>query len=159
MNNIMTNVIKRLKTLKEPTRLIHCANHTNADARAFVDWCDERNIDPFPIALKRSVRVHRVPPTERGLQLNPSADLITRRLNKMLGFEDQTRTEEIYLAIRRLEALQVHGAKTGRGDQSRHPRQDDRRPARHARGHAQPRPTLAWLRLPGAPIRIGCHSE
>ena len=21
-----------------------------ADARAFVDWCDERNIDPFPIS-------------------------------------------------------------------------------------------------------------
>jgi site-specific recombinase XerD len=26
-----------------------------------------------------------------------------RRLNKMLGFEDQTRTEEVYLAIRRLK--------------------------------------------------------
>ena len=74
-----------------------------ADARAFVDWCGERNIEPFPIASE-TLRAYI-----EFLQVNAAYSSIRRRiaslrrLNKMLGFEDQTRTEEIYLAIRRLK--------------------------------------------------------
>ena len=74
-----------------------------ADARAFVDWCDERNVEPFPIASETLCVYIEY------LQQNAAYSSIRRRisslrrLNKMLGFEDQTRTEEIYLAIRRLK--------------------------------------------------------
>ena len=74
-----------------------------ADARAFVDWCDERNLTPFPFASETLCAYIEC------LQANAAYSSIRRRvsslrrLNKMLGFEDQTRTEEVYLAIRRLK--------------------------------------------------------
>jgi site-specific recombinase XerD len=74
-----------------------------SDARAFVDWCGERNIEPFPIASE-TLRAYI-----EYLQGNSAYSTIRRRisslrrLNKMLGFEDRTRTEEVYLAIRRLK--------------------------------------------------------
>ena len=74
-----------------------------ADARSFVDWCGERNIEPFPIASETLCEYIEY------LQLNVAYSSIRRRisslrrLNKMLGFQDQTRTEEVYLAIRRLK--------------------------------------------------------
>ena len=74
-----------------------------ADARAFVDWCDERNVEPFPIASETLCAYIE------HLQQNAAYSSIRRRiaslrrLNKMLRFEDQTRTEEVYLAMRRLK--------------------------------------------------------
>ena len=74
-----------------------------ADARAFVDWCDERNVEPFPIAPETLCEYIEY------LQLDAAYSSIRRRvsslrrLNRMLGFEDQTQTEEVYLAIRRLK--------------------------------------------------------
>ena len=74
-----------------------------ADARSFVDWCAERNIEPFPIASE-TLRAYI-----ECLQANSAYSSIRRRisslrrLNKMLGFQDHTRTEEVYLAIRRLK--------------------------------------------------------
>ena len=74
-----------------------------ADARAFVDWCAERNIEPFPIASETLCAYIEC------LQVNSAYSTIRRRiaslrrLNRMLGFEDQTRTEEVYLAIPRLK--------------------------------------------------------
>lgn len=74
-----------------------------SDGRAFVDWCGERNIEPFPIGSKTLCAYIEC------LQVNSAYSTIRRRiaslrrLNKMLGFEDQTRTEEVYLAIRRLK--------------------------------------------------------
>ena len=74
-----------------------------ADARAFVDWCAERNIEPFPITSETLCAYIEF------LQQNAACSTVRRRiaslrrLNKMLGFEDHTRTEEVYLAIRRLK--------------------------------------------------------
>ena len=74
-----------------------------ADARSFVDWCVKRNLEPFPISSETLCAYIEY------LQLNSAYSSIRRRisslrrLNKMLGFEDQTRTEEVYLAIRRLK--------------------------------------------------------
>lgn len=74
-----------------------------ADARAFVDWCSERNIEPFPICSETLCAYIEY------LQMNAAYSSIRRRmsslrrLNRMLGFKDHTRTEEVYLAIRRLK--------------------------------------------------------
>ena len=74
-----------------------------ADARAFVDWCGERNVEPFPMSSKTLCTYIEY------LQQNAAYSTIRRRiaslrrLNRMLGFQDQTRTEEVYLAIRRLK--------------------------------------------------------
>ena len=74
-----------------------------ADARAFVDWCGKRNLEPFPISSETLCAYIEY------LQHNSAYSSIRRRisslrrLNRMLGFEDQTRTEEVYLAIRRLK--------------------------------------------------------
>ena len=74
-----------------------------ADARAFVDWCGERNIEPFPMSSDTLCAYIEY------LQQNAAYSTIRRRiaslrrLNRMLGFQDQTRTEEVYLAIRRLK--------------------------------------------------------
>jgi len=74
-----------------------------ADARAFVDWCGERNIEPFPIGSETLCAYIEF------LQQNAAYSSIRRRvsslrrLNRMLGFEDRTHNEEVYLAIRRLK--------------------------------------------------------
>ena len=74
-----------------------------ADARAFVDWCRKRNIKPFPMSSETLCAYIEY------LQQNAAYSTIRRRiaslrrLNRMLRFEDQTRTEEVYLAIRRLK--------------------------------------------------------
>ena len=74
-----------------------------ADARSFVDWCGKRNIEPFPISSETLCAYINC------LQVNAAYSSIRRRiaslrrLNKMLGFEDWTRTEEVYLAVRRLK--------------------------------------------------------
>jgi len=102
MDNISTNiktVLERLNGAYAPNTL----KSYYADARAFVDWCVERNIEPFPIAPETLCAYIEC------LQVNSAYSTIRRRiaslrrLNRMLGFEDQTRTEEVYLAIRRLK--------------------------------------------------------
>jgi len=63
----------------------------------------ERNIEPFPISSETLCAYIEC------LQVNSAYSTIRRRiaslrrLNKIIGFEDQTRTEEVYLAIRRLK--------------------------------------------------------
>ena len=74
-----------------------------SDAKSFVDWCEQRNTAPFPLMSDtvRSFIEH--------MQLNYSYSTIRRRLsalrrlNGLLGFEDQTFTEDVYLAIRKLK--------------------------------------------------------
>ena len=74
-----------------------------ADARIFVDWCGQRNIMPFPISSETLCLYIE------SLQVNSAYSSIRRRisslrrLNKLLGFEDQTQTEQVYLAIRRMK--------------------------------------------------------
>ena len=102
MINIMTNVIKRLSDL-EGAYAPNTLRSYYADARAFVDWCGERNVEPFPIASETLCAYLDF------LQQNAAYSSIRRRvsslrrLNKLLGFEERTRTEEVYLAIRRLK--------------------------------------------------------
>jgi integrase/recombinase XerD len=102
MDNISTNiktVLERLKGAYAPNTL----KSYYADATTFVDWCRKRNIEPFPISSETLCAYIEY------LEQNAAYSSIRRRisslrrLNKLLGFEDHTRTEEIYLAIRRLK--------------------------------------------------------
>ena len=73
------------------------------DATAFVDWCHEQNFEAFQITsttlseyiefMKLSLRYSTICRRISSL----------RRINTLLGYNDQTQTEEIYLAIRRLK--------------------------------------------------------
>jgi len=102
MDNISTNIktaLERLKGAYAPNTL----KAYYADATTFVDWCRKRNIEPFPISSETLCAYIEC------LQVNAAYSSIRRRiaslrrLNRMLGLEDQTRTEEVYLAIRRLK--------------------------------------------------------
>ena len=74
-----------------------------SDAKSFVDWCEQRNTAPFPL-MSDTVRSFI-----EDIQVNYSYSTIRRRLsalrrlNGLLGFEDQTFTEDVYLAIRKLK--------------------------------------------------------
>jgi len=102
MDNINTNiktVLGRLNGAYAPNTL----KSYYADARAFVDWCAERNIKPFPIASQTLCAYIEYLQGDSAYSTIRRRIASLRRLNKMLGFEDQTRTEEVYLAIRRLK--------------------------------------------------------
>ena len=74
-----------------------------ADARSFVDWCNQRKVEPFPLTSETLCYFIE------SLQLDYSYSSIRRRisamrrLNKLLGFENHTHSEEVYIAIRRLK--------------------------------------------------------
>jgi site-specific recombinase XerD len=76
-----------------------------SDAKSFVDWCELTNTKPFPLSSNtvRSFIEH--------MQLDYSYSTIRRRLsalrrlNGLLGFEDQTFTEDVYLTIRKLKRV------------------------------------------------------
>ena len=74
-----------------------------ADAKSFVDWCEQTNTAPFPL------RSDTIRYFIEHMQLNYSYTTIRRRLsalrrlNRLLGFEDHTFTEEVYLTIRKLK--------------------------------------------------------
>ena len=102
----MDNISTKIKTVLERLNGAYAPNTLKsyyADARAFVDWCGQRNVEPFPITSETLCVYIEC------LQVNSAYSTIRRRiaslrrLNKMLGFEDHTRTEEVYLAIRRLK--------------------------------------------------------
>ena len=102
MENISTNidgVITKLAGAYAPNTL----KSYYSDAKSFVDWCEQRNTAPFPLTSDtvRSFVEH--------MQLNYSYSTIRRRLsalrrlNGLLGFEDRTFTEDVYLTIRKLK--------------------------------------------------------
>ena len=73
------------------------------DAAAFVDWCHEQNFEAFPITsttLSEYIEFMKL-----SLQYSTIRRRISslRRINTLLGYQDETQTEKIYLAIRRLK--------------------------------------------------------
>ena len=74
-----------------------------ADANAFVDWCGEENIEPFPLT-SASIRKYIETMAENYSYASIRRRLsCLRRINKLLGHQDYTHTEEVYLTIRRLK--------------------------------------------------------
>lgn len=74
-----------------------------ADAKAFVDWCGEKNIEPFPLTSAGTrMYIETMAPDYSYASIRRRLSCL-RRINKLLGHEDHTRTEEVYLTIRRLK--------------------------------------------------------
>jgi integrase/recombinase XerD len=73
------------------------------DATAFVDWCEEQNVEAFPITsttLNEYIEFMKLKLRYSTIRRRISS---LRRVNTLLGYQDKTQTEEIYLAIRRLK--------------------------------------------------------
>ena len=74
-----------------------------ADTNAFVDWCFLKNIEPFPLTsggVREYIETMAVNYSYSSIRRRLSC---LRRINKLLGYQDNTQTEEIYLTIRRLK--------------------------------------------------------
>lgn len=72
-----------------------------SDVRAFVDWSNQRNETPFPLIssdLSNYIEFIQENYSYSTIRRRISA---LRRINTLLGFEDGTHTEEVYLTIRR----------------------------------------------------------
>ena len=74
-----------------------------ADTIAFVDWCIEKNIEPFPLTSESIREYIETMATNYSYASIRRRLSCLRRINKLLGHEDLTQTEEIYLTIRRLK--------------------------------------------------------
>lgn len=102
MSNLLTHIyslLRRLDGAYAPNTL----RSYYADACWFVDWCDKRNLTPFPLgsdALCACIEWHQGTYTYTSLRRRIVS---LRRINTLLGFEDDSRTEDVYLAIRRLK--------------------------------------------------------
>ena len=74
-----------------------------ADTIAFVDWCSEKNIEPFPLTSAGTrMYIETMAPDYSYASIRRRLSCL-RRINKLLGHEDHTHTEEVYLTIRRLK--------------------------------------------------------
>ena len=74
-----------------------------ADANAFVDWCSEKNIEPFPLSSACTSKYIEAMAADYSYASIRRRLSCLRRVNKLLGHEDHTHTEEVYLTIRRLK--------------------------------------------------------
>jgi len=93
------NVLIRLEGAYAPNTL----KSYYADASAFVDWCEEQNTEAFPVSSKTLhdyIEFMKLKLRYATIRRRISS---LRRVNKLLGYEDRTQTEEIYLVIRRLK--------------------------------------------------------
>ena len=73
------------------------------DTNAFVDWCSEKNIEPFPLTSAATrMYIETMAPDYSYASIRRRLSCL-RRVNKLLGHEDLTHTEEVYLTIRRLK--------------------------------------------------------
>jgi site-specific recombinase XerD len=73
------------------------------DATAFVDWCHEQNIEAFPMtSATLSDYIDFMKLTLRYSTIRRRISSL-KRVNNLLGYQDETQTEKIYLAIRRLK--------------------------------------------------------
>ena len=74
-----------------------------ADAKAFVDWCSKKNIEPFPLTSAGTRMYIETMASDYSYASIRRRLSCLRRINKLLGHQDHTQTEEIYLTIRRLK--------------------------------------------------------
>ena len=101
-DNIKTYVSKTLQLL-EGAYAPNTLKSYYADTNAFVDWCSEKNVDPFPLTsegIRAYIEAMAMSYSYASIRRRLSC---LRRINKLLGHPDQTQTEEIYLTIRRLK--------------------------------------------------------
>ena len=98
-----------LEKCKETLKLLQGAYAPNtlksyyADTKAFVDWCMEKNIEPFPLTSASTRKYIEAMAADYSYASIRRRLSCLRRINKLLGHQDQTQTEEVYLTIRRLK--------------------------------------------------------
>jgi integrase/recombinase XerD len=101
--------VLHLEKCKETFKLLQGAYAPNTlksyyvDTNAFVDWCFVKNIEPFPLTsggVREYIETMAVDYSYASIRRRISC---LRRINKLLGHQDHTQTEEIYLTIRRLK--------------------------------------------------------
>ena len=66
-----------------------------ADTNAFVDWCSKKNIEPFPLTsagIRAYIEAMAADYSYASIRRQLSC---LRRINKLLGHQDQTQTEAI----------------------------------------------------------------
>lgn len=73
------------------------------DATAFVDWCHEQNVQAFPITSSNLTNYIEFMKSKLKYSTIRRRISSIRRVNTLLGYSDETQTEEIYLAVRRLK--------------------------------------------------------
>ena len=101
-DNIKNHVSKTLQLL-EGAYAPNTLKLYYADTNAFVDWCSEKNIEPFPMT-SQSIREYIETMADNYSYASIRRRLsCLRRINKLLGHQDHTHTEEVYIAIRRLK--------------------------------------------------------
>ena len=101
-DNIKNHVSKTLQLL-EGAYAPNTLKSYYADTNAFVDWCSEKNIEPFPMT-SQSIREYIETMADNYSYASIRRRLsCLRRINKLLGHQDHTHTEEVYIAIRRLK--------------------------------------------------------
>ncbi|MDC0499760.1 tyrosine-type recombinase/integrase [Paracoccaceae bacterium] len=103
MSDIFDNLIFQTLRSLEGAYATNTLKSYYADATAFVDWCREKNIEPFPLTsggVREYIEAMAVDYSYASIKRRLSC---LRRINKLLGHQDQTQTEEIYLTIRRLK--------------------------------------------------------
>ena len=110
---IIQAILAKLEGAYAPNRL----KSYYADATAFVDWCSKKNIEPFPLTSASTRKYIEAMAAEYSYASIRRRLSCLRRINKLLGYHDQTQTEEIYLTIRRL-TLKMPRATAGRWYQS-----------------------------------------
>jgi len=74
-----------------------------ADTNAFVDWCLVKNIEAFPLTSESVREYIETMASDYSYASIRRRLSCLRRINKLLGHQDQTHTEEVYLTIRRLK--------------------------------------------------------
>ena len=102
MINNMSHIQATLATL-EGAYAPNTLKSYYADANAFVDWCNEKNIEPFPLTSASTREYIEAMATDYSYASIRRRLSCLRRINKLLGHTDHTQTEEIYLTIRRLK--------------------------------------------------------
>ena len=66
-----------------------------ADANAFVDWCSEKNIEPFPLTSAGTrMYIETMAPDYSYASIRRRLSCL-RRINKLLGHEDHTHRRSI----------------------------------------------------------------
>ena len=95
----INRVLERLEGAYAPNTL----RSYYVDATAFVDWCYKQNVEAFPMqSATLSDYIEFMKLTLRYSTIRRRISSL-RRVNTLLGFQDETQTEEIYLAVRRLK--------------------------------------------------------
>ena len=95
----ISRVLERLEGAYAPNTL----RSYYVDATAFVDWCHEQNVEAFPTTsatLAEYIEFMKLTLRYSTIRRRISS---LRRVNTLLGYPDETQTEEIYLAVRRLK--------------------------------------------------------